>query len=108
MAVETTYPHIEIRENGMAYIAGTQIKVIEVVLDYLAWGWDADEIHKQHPQLSMAQIHGAFTYYFDHKDALDTLIEQRDREAQRLIAEIKARQGESPLSSKLKARGLIP
>jgi uncharacterized protein (DUF433 family) len=103
MAIETSYPHIEIRDNGMAYIAGTQIKVIEVVLDYLAWGLYPDQIQRQHPHLSLAQIHAAFTYYYDHKDDLDRLMAARDRLAQ----EFQDRQGESPVRAKLRAMGLI-
>jgi hypothetical protein len=36
------YPHIEVTQ-GVPYIAGTQAKVIEVVLDRLAYHWDAYE-----------------------------------------------------------------
>lgn len=28
-----------------------QVKVIEVVLDKMAYGWSAEEIHLQHPHL---------------------------------------------------------
>lgn len=108
MATVTTYPHIEIRDDGMAYIAGTQIKVIEVVLDKLAWDWSPEAIHRQHPHLSLAQIHAAFAYYYDHQVELDRVIAERERQTEQLIAEIQARQGESPLRAKLKSLGQIP
>jgi hypothetical protein len=41
-----TYACIEVTPEGVSYIAGTQIKAVEVVLDRLAYHWDADEIHR--------------------------------------------------------------
>jgi len=51
---------IELDDRGVAWIGGTKTKVIEVVLDKIAYGSSPEEIHFQHPHLSLAQIHGAF------------------------------------------------
>jgi hypothetical protein len=53
------YPHIDCTRDGGPFVAGTQTKVVEVVLDRLAYHWDADEIHRQHPHLSLSQIYSA-------------------------------------------------
>src|SRR5205085_1431337 len=98
----TAYPHIERREDGKLWLLGTQTKVIEVVLDRLAHHWDADEIQRQHPHLSLGQIHSALAYYYDHQVDLDRLIEQQIQEVQRL----RSQQGESALRAKLRAKGL--
>jgi uncharacterized protein (DUF433 family) len=98
------YPHIELRADGVPYIAGSQTKVIELVLDRLAYHWDADEIQRQYPHLNLAQIHSALAYYYDHEAELDKDIEERARRVQA----IKATVGESPISLKLKAMGLLP
>ncbi len=97
------YPHIAI-ENGVALIAGTRTKVIEVVLDRLAHHWDADEIHRQHPHLSLAQIYSALAYYHDHKAELDQDIECRLRRA----GEIEAETRNAPLQAKLRAASRLP
>ena len=39
MAVETGYPHIALDESGTPVIAGTTLKVIELVVEKLAYGW---------------------------------------------------------------------
>jgi hypothetical protein len=44
--------HIEIDEKGVVWITGANVKVIEVVLDKLAYGWSPEETHFQHPNLS--------------------------------------------------------
>lgn len=84
-----SYPHIEITADGVPRIAGTTIKVIEIVLDRLAWGWDAEQICRQHPHLSPSQVHAAFTYYYDHREELDRDIESRLAR----VEEIRARRG---------------
>ena len=96
------YPHIEMTSDGLPILSGTQTKVVEVVLDHLAHHWDANEIQRQHPHLSLGQIHSALAYYYDHQVEMDQVIEEQLRQA----AAIKARLGPSPVRAKLKALGL--
>src|SRR5438093_12257596 len=103
MAAIICYPHIEIRDNGMAYVAGTQTKVIEIALDKLAWDWGPEQIVRQHPHLNLAQIHAAFLYYYDHKEELDRVIAERERRTDEILDSL----GESPLLAKLKTLGLV-
>ena len=93
------YPHIELDARGVPYLAGTQTKVVEVALDRLAHHWDADEIQRQHPHLSLGQIYSALAYYYDHQAQLDAAIE----EGLRRVAAIRAGLGESPVRAKLAA-----
>ena len=100
----TAYPHIDVTPDGVPVLSGTQIKVIEVVLDRLAYHWDVDEIQRQHPHLTLGQICSALAYYYDHQDEMDRVIEEQLRQ----VAAIKERLGESPLRRKLQARSLLP
>jgi uncharacterized protein (DUF433 family) len=85
MTTETVSPHVTVGDDRVAYVAGTTLKVREIVLEHLAHGWSPEELHFQHGgRISMAQIHAALAYYFDHKDALDAEIERELREAQAL------------------------
>jgi Protein of unknown function (DUF433) len=68
---KTATAHIRLDERGVVWVDYTNVKVIEVVLDKLAYGWSPEEIHFQHPHLSMAQIHAALSYYYDHQSAFD-------------------------------------
>jgi uncharacterized protein (DUF433 family) len=70
-----TKTHIRIDERGVAWIDDTNMKVIEVVMDKLAHGWSPEEIHFQHPHLSLAQIHAALTYYYDHQADIDSRVQ---------------------------------
>ena len=93
------YPHIELDEQGIAFVEGTRTKVLEIVLDRLAHHWDADEIHRQHPHLSLGQIYAALGYYHDHQEALNRQIEDQLRE----VDEIRQRTANPQLQAKLKA-----
>lgn len=90
-------PHIEIDEQGVAHIAGNTTKVIEVALDYLAYGWSPDEMHNQHPYLSLAQIHAAMTFYYDNQEELDEQINKDLEEVDRMAAQA----ADNPLRQKL-------
>jgi len=89
--------HIQLDDTGIAWIEGTRIKVIEVVLDKLAHGSSPEEIHFQYPHLSLAQIHAALAYYHDHQTQLDKEIE-RDWEEVNAKA---AKAADSPLQKRL-------
>ena len=71
-AVGETY--IELDENQVAWIADTKVKVIEIAVDKLAHGSSPEEMNFQYPHLSMAQIHAALAYYYDHQQEFDDQI----------------------------------
>ena len=96
-----TYAHIELASDGTAFVAGTRTKVLEIALDRIAHHWDADEIHRQHPHLSLGQIYAALAYYSDHKADLDARIEEQLR----FVESSKASAGESMVREKLKTKG---
>jgi len=94
---ETT--QIEIDARGVAWVAGANTKVKEIVLDKVAYGWSPEEMHFQHPHLSMAQIHAALAYYYENQDKLDDEIRRDLEEVDQLRS-----QSESPtLRSKLQS-----
>lgn len=93
----TAYRHIALRNDGVPILAGTTVKVVELVMEQEAWGWSPQEIHLQHPHLSLGQIHSALSYYWDHKEELDRDIARREALVERLEQEA----GPSPLKERL-------
>ena len=90
---------IELDDHGVPWITGANTKVVEVVLDKLAYGWSPEEMHRQHPHLSMGQIHAALGYYYEHQDEVDADIERQTR----YVEELRAQQPDSPLRQRLRA-----
>ena len=75
------------------------MKVVELVLGKMAYGWSPEELHFQHPYLTLGQIHSALAYYWDHREELDRDIEERlqhVKEAQQVTPS-------APLDVRLKA-----
>ncbi len=102
MPVLTTI-HIRLDERGVAWIDDSNTKVIEVALDMLAHGWSPEEIHFQHPHLSLGQIHAALGYYYDHKAEMDDQIQRGVQDAERR----RHQPGESPLRKRLRDLGKL-
>lgn len=71
----------------MAWIADTNVKVIEVAMDQTAYDWNAAEIHAAHPHFALAKIHAALSYYHDHKAEIDGQMERQIENYRRLRIE---------------------
>jgi uncharacterized protein (DUF433 family) len=101
--VGTRYEHVVLNDAQVPIIAGTTMKVIELVVEKNAYGWSPEELQFQHPSLTLGQIYSALAYYWDHQDELDREIEHRLERVTRL------QQGTSPtpLVARLRAKGLL-
>lgn len=97
---ETRYEHIVLDAQGTARIAGTTMKVVELVLAQTAYGWSPEELHFQFPHLSLGQIHSALAYYWDHWDEMDRDIARRSAAVDRQQRQIP----EAPVRARLHAR----
>ncbi len=75
--METRYEHITLNEDHVPEISGTTMKVVELVVEQQAYGWSPEELHFQHPYLTLGQIHSALAYYWDHREELDRDIQRR-------------------------------
>jgi uncharacterized protein (DUF433 family) len=70
MTTELRYPHLTIDTNGIARIDRTRYKVIHLAGEHYHFGWSAEEILHQHPDLRPEQVYAALTYFYDHHDQL--------------------------------------
>lgn len=103
MLAETRYEHVVLDGLHVPIIFGTTMKVTELVLAQTAYGWSAEELHIQFPDLTLGQIYSALAYYWDHREELDSDIEKRVEKVNRIQNETPP----SPLIKRLKAKGLI-
>lgn len=101
--ISITYPHITLNDHGVAILDGTTMKVVELILDSIAYGWSPEELRFQHPYLSMGQVYSALAYYWDHKQALDQDIERRLTVIDDLARELPVVR----LDERLRAQGLL-
>lgn len=101
MPTATTSPHIRLDDQGRPWVDDTNVKVIEIVLDHLAYGWTAETIQEYHSDLSLAQVYAALGWYYDHQAEMDAEVE---RQGERLKA-LRAAAGSSSLAQRALRRG---
>ena len=77
--------YIEINDRGVAKLIGSRAKVNQIVMD-LQNGLTPERIHEEYPHLSMAQIHAALAYYYDHRAEIDAEIDA----GMRMVDEMRA------------------
>ena len=76
-SIATAYRHIHLDDLQVPIVAGTTMKVVEIVVSQRAYGWSPEEIHFQYPHLSMSQIYSALAYYWDHRSDMDIDLQRR-------------------------------
>ena len=83
MATADTYPHIGLATDGKAVIEGTRYTVEHIAAEQYFYGWSAEEILRQHPDLRPAEVYAALTYFHDHHASIVAAIEAGKARAER-------------------------
>ena len=76
----TLEQHIEVDpgiRGGKPHIADTRITVSDVVLMHLRLGQSLEQI-AGHYDVSLAALHAAMTYYYDHRAEMDQSMQEED------------------------------
>ncbi len=104
MTLRIVYPHIEKEEGQPARLQRLpRIRVAQIVMDYLAYGWSVEEIYRQHPYLQASEAYAVMGYYFDHQEEIDAEIRAEWEQAQQQKTTAPA----SPFVVRMRARGLL-
>jgi uncharacterized protein (DUF433 family) len=90
--------HIMIDDKGVARVEGTPFKVRMMIEGWMANGRSVEALQRAYPRLSLAQIHAALAYYYDHQAEFDAEIERQGVEFEAARAEFL----ESPAGKRLR------
>ena len=74
--------------GGKPCISGTRIRVQDIVIR-TELGDSPDDIIVAYPHVTLADVHAALSYYYDHRDAID----QQIRDSEALVARMRAQSG---------------
>src|SRR5262245_8202610 len=91
--------HIYLDERGRGWIDDTNFRVDQIVADAIGPnGMTPQEIIEAHPHsnLTLARIHAAMAWYYDHQAEIDAEFER----IRQMVEEGRARQRNSPLVQK--------
>jgi uncharacterized protein (DUF433 family) len=75
------YPHVVCTPEtcaGQPRIDGTRITVNLIAREVVHQRWTPEEVLMAHPHLTLAQIHAALAYYFDHQSEIEGSIRNGD------------------------------
>jgi len=70
VSAATHYPHIAIDPAGTARIGDTRYKVLHLAGEHYLYGWSAEELLRQHPDLRPEEVYAALTYFYDHYEEM--------------------------------------
>lgn len=70
MVVAATYPHIETDDKGSPRIGKTRYEVLHLAAEHFHYGWSAEELLRQHPDLRPEEVYAALAYFYDHYEAM--------------------------------------
>jgi uncharacterized protein (DUF433 family) len=87
LAIETIVSDPDIR-NGDPVIAGTSVRVVDIVAYHLYNDkMDVERLAKNFG-VSVGDVYAALTYYHQHQAEIDQWFEDDEREAEQLLSEI--------------------
>ncbi len=66
MSASTVYPHLTFDATGAARIGTTRYTVQHLATEHYHHGWSADELLRQHTDLSPGEVYSALTFFYDH------------------------------------------
>ena len=99
MSESAIIAHIQSKPDvcgGKPCVAGTRIRVQDIMIWHEMQGLSPEEIVTEFPQLSLADVHAALAYYHDHRE----VIQRQMRDAEELVNAMRA-SNPSPLRQKL-------
>ena len=64
--------------GGRPHIRGTRVKVSEIVSRHVYQEESVDDIVEALPQLTLAQVHAAWSYYYDSHDEIEAELRAGD------------------------------
>lgn len=73
--------------GGKACVAGTRVRVMDIVIWHENLGWTADEIVSQVPSVTLSDVHAALAYYFDNREEIEEDIRLNDEIAEKFRAQ---------------------
>jgi uncharacterized protein (DUF433 family) len=76
-------------QNGQPIIAGSRVRVVDLVASYLYRDPSPDALALNF-NLNLGQVHAALAYYYQHKAQFDAQLRENAAEAERLLAALEA------------------
>ena len=65
-------------------MAGTQIRIADIAVEYEYMNYTPDDIVNAHPHLKLEQVHAALSYYYEHQAEIDSKTKEDEKFVEKL------------------------
>ena len=72
--VRTEHPHVTRNDRGRPVVGSARVK-LETIAEYWNLGWSLEDLARNYPWLTRAEILDALSFYEDHREEIDGLIQ---------------------------------
>lgn len=72
--------------NGAPVVEGTRTRVLDIAIAFEYKQREPDEIVDHYPQLDLADVHAALSYYYSHIDEMKQALKRAEKEKE-LVAD---------------------
>ena len=95
---------LRVDETGTIRVGQSRV-TLDVLVDYVRQGMTPVEIARGLDTLTLADVHGAFAYYFRHQGEIEEYLRRREEESETLRQQIEAANAArlTPLKARLDA-----
>jgi uncharacterized protein (DUF433 family) len=70
MSAIVEYPHLKLGPDGAVRIGSTRYKVKHLAGEHYHYGWTAEELLRQHPDLRPEEVYACLAYFYDHYETI--------------------------------------
>ena len=81
MSSATLYPHLKLAADGAIHIGTTRYKAIHLAAEHYQFGWSAEELLRQHPDLRPEEVYSTLAWFYDRFDEIISEIKARSEQA---------------------------
>jgi len=71
--------------GGRARLVGHRIRVMDIVVWHEMRGYSPDEIAAMFPGITLADVHAALTYYFDHRPEIESELREDEQAVKEIL-----------------------
>lgn len=94
---------LEMDAQGAVRVGGTRV-TLDTVVAAFDRGATAEEIQQRYPSLQLADIYATIGYYLHQRDWVESYLQERERKAAKVRAEVEARFDTTEIRERLLAR----
>lgn len=97
---------LTMNEAGVLLVGNTRVSLDSVIYAFNE-GMSAEEIVRSYPTLDLTEVYAVISYYLQHRDEIDSYLEDRKKQREEIRKEVETRFPSNGIRERLLARRKI-